>query len=212
MPPRARCSACRAAAAPCRRGTASRSSEASAPRSGAPGASWFLLDIHAGGHGQLLEAVLPADLPHAPLLRGRHPHRVPRLLLRLLLRLRSHWSSSISAFSLGGASFIWVEEKGERNARSSGVHLVPVDVGEAEVQRAEGDGPPQLHKVPVVRLVLHDVAHAFVDDHLADYVGAQRSQDVGSVAQLPRLEVNLVEWVHGDPGKDLEGPVDVAAP
>ena len=33
-------------------------------------------------------------------------------------------------------------------------------------------------------------------------------------AALPssRSEVNLVEWVHGDPRKDLEGPVDVAAP
>ena len=37
----------------------------------------------------------------------------------------------------------------------------------------------------VVRLVLHDVAHALVDDHLADYVGAQRPQDVRRVAQLP---------------------------
>ena len=100
---------------------------------------------------------------------------------------------------MGGESFIWVEEKGEGDARSSGVHLVPVDVGEAEVQRAEGDGPPQLHQVPVVRLVLHDVAHALVDDHLADDVGAQRPQDVGRVAQLPRSEIDLIERVHGDP-------------
>ena len=100
--------------------------------------------------------------------------------------------------------------RGKGRRRRSGVHLVPVDVGEAEVQSAEGDGPPQLHQVPVVRLVLHDVAHALVDDHLADDIGAQRPQDVGSVAQLPRSEVNLVEWVHGDPREDLEGSVDVA--
>ena len=59
--------------------------------------------------------------------------------------------------------------------------------------------------------VVHDVAHPLVDDHLADDVGAQRSQDVGRVAQLPATEVDLVVGVHGHPGKDLEGCVDVAA-
>ena len=66
--------------------------------------------------------------------------------------------------------------------------------------------------MPVVRLVLHDVAHALVDDHLADYVGAQRSQDVGRVAQLPRSEEHFLIRAHADPGEDLEGPVDVAVP
>ena len=66
-------------------------------------------------------------------------------------------------------------------------------------------------QVPVVRLVLHDVAHALVDDHLADNAGAQRPQDVGGVAQLPGSEINLVERVHGDPEKGLKGSVYVAA-
>ena len=69
---------------------------------------------------------------------------------------------------------VWVEEEGEGDARSSGVHLVAVHVDEAEIQRAEGDRATQLHQVLVVRLVLHDVAHALVDDHLADNVGARR--------------------------------------
>ena len=115
-------------------------------------------------------------------------------------------------FSSSGPSFVWVEEEGEGDAGFSGVHLVAIYVGQFEIQRSEGDRAAQLHQVPVVRLVLHDVAHALVDDHLADYVGAQRPQDVRRVAQLPGLEVNLVERVPGDPKEDLKGTVDVAAP
>ena len=63
------------------------------------------------------------------------------------------------AFSSSSPSFVWVEEEGEGDAGS----LV-------------GDRAAQLHQMPVVRLVLHDVAHALVDDHLADYVGAQQPQ------------------------------------
>ena len=102
------------------------------------------LDSHAGSHGQLLEAVLPADLPHAPLLRGRRPHWVPRLLRLLrLLQVRSHC----------------------RRAASAKETLVP-RVFTSLPSTAEGDRAPQLHQVPLVRLVLHDVAvaHALVDD------------------------------------------------
>ena len=73
-------------------------------------------------------------------------------------------------------------------------------------------GPRSSTRCPSSVWSFMTLAHALVDDHLADYVGAQRPQDVGSVAQLPRSEVNLVEWVHGDSRQDLEGPVDVAAP
>ena len=34
---------------------------------------------------------------------------------------------------------------------------------------------------------------------------------MGSVAQLPGSEINLVVAVHANPGEDLEGPVEVAA-
>ena len=212
----------------------------------APGPSWFLLDIHAGGHGQLLEApfsfarvsggqggaAAPAAPAAAPAPNALEPavpaHRLPQRRRGRSpaaawacfgwwagaraswgppqQRARPPWAQQawqgncgkISStwhlggllvirnfrFSSSGPSFVWVAEEGEGDAGSSAVHLVAIYVGQFEIQRSEGDRAAQLHQVPVVRLVLHDVAHALVDDHLADYVGAQRPQDVRRVAQL----------------------------
>ena len=81
------------------------------------------------------------------------------------------------------------------------------------MERPQRDGPAQLHQVPFVRLILHDVAHALVDDHLADDVRAQGAQDVHRVAQLPAPQEDLLVGAHGDPaGKDLQRAVHVAAP
>ena len=90
-------------------------------------------------------------------------------------------------FSSRDPSFVWIEEEGEGDAGSSDVHLVHLKFSVLRVI-----GPRSFYQVPVVRFVLHDVAHALVDDHLADYVGAQRPR-MRRVAQLSRSEVNLVE-------------------
>ena len=83
-------------------------------------------------------------------------------------------ASGASGFYSSAQSFFWVDEDREGDRGSSGVDLVAVHVRQSEVQRSQGDRAPQLHQVPIVRLVLHDVAHALVDDHLADYVVAPR--------------------------------------
>ena len=56
-----------------------------------------------------------------------------------------------------------------KRAKETLVPGIAVDVGEAEVRVRRG----WALQVPVVRLVLHNMAHALVDDHLADYVGAR---------------------------------------
>ena len=61
-------------------------------------------------------------------------------------------------FSSSSPSSVWVEEEGEGDTGSSDIHLVPIYVGQFAIQRSERDRAAQLHQMPVVRQVLHDVA------------------------------------------------------
>ena len=79
----------------------------------------------------------------APRARGARGFEQPCALPRQRGRAAAHPAFPLF---LRKPTHLSVEEKGKADAGSSNVHLVAVDVGEAEVQCAEGDGPPQLHQ------------------------------------------------------------------
>ena len=101
-----------------------------------------------------------------------------------------------------------VEENCKRNAGAAGVYDVAVYICQFEAQGAQGNGAVQFDEMALVGSCLHDIPHAFVDNHFADDILTQRPLDVGSRGQGAASEQQFRERVHGHEGKDLQGAVD----
>ena len=140
--------------------------------------------------------------------RSRLRLRLSRLCSRGI-RLCSHRGVRIvSHFSRIKILILVVEENCKRNAGAAGVYDVAVYICQFEAQGAQGNGAVQFDEVALVGSCLHDVPHAFVDNHFADDILTQRPLDVGSRGQGAASEQQFRERVHGHEGKDLQGAVD----
>ena len=135
----------------------------------------------------------------------------PRLLrlCRLCSRLCSHRGVRIvSHFSRIKILILVVEENCKRNAGAAGVYDVAVYICQFEAQGAQGNGAVQFDEMALVGSCLHDIPHAFVDNHFADDILTQRPLDVGRRGQGAAPEQQLRERIHGHEGEDLQGAVE----
>ena len=105
-----------------------------------------------------------------------------------------------------------VQENCKGNAGAAGIYHIAVHVCELKAQGAQGNGAVQFDEVALVGSCLHDVPHAFVDDHFADDILTQRPLDVGRRGQGAASEQQLRVRIHGHEGEDLQGAVDEGGP
>ena len=120
-----------------------------------------------------------------------------RLRLRLsqgisprLCSLRSHGGLRIlSHLCYYRKSVFNIEEHAERNTGAARIYHVAIHVGELKVKGAQGDGAVQFEEMPLVRSRLHDMSHAFVNNHFAQDIGAELSLDVGRGGQRAAAQV-----------------------
>ena len=120
--------------------------------------------------------------------------------------------SAFSAISFKIILLLVVQENRKGNAGPAGIHHVAVYICQFEAQGAQGNGAVQFDEMTLVRASLHNVPHAFVDNHFANDVLPQRTLDVGSRGQCAASEQQLRVRIHGDEGKDLQGTVDEGGP
>ena len=84
-----------------------------------------------------------------------------------------------------------VQVDAEAQAGAAQVDHVALVVGELEAQVPQRDRAPDVDHVVLVRVRLHDVAHALLADDLGDDVVAQRPHRVGRVGQAAAAKVDL---------------------
>ena len=151
------------------------------------------------------------DLP--PLSAGpaqlRHPaadrlSRLPRLRLRFGSRGFVHGVFPSGIFQLViRPSSSPVQVDAEAQAGAAQVDHVALEVGELEAEVAQRDRTPDVDHVVLMRVRLHDVAHALLADDLGDDVVAQRAHRVGRVGQAAAAKVDLRVRLHLHEGEDL---------
>ena len=101
-----------------------------------------------------------------------------------------------------------VQENRKGNASATGVYDVAVYICQFEAQGAQGNGAVQFHEMTLVGSCLHDIPHAFVDNHFTDDILTQRPLDIGSRCEGAASEQQLRVRIHGHEGEDLQGAVD----
>ena len=101
-----------------------------------------------------------------------------------------------------------VQENRKGHGGATGIHHVPVYVGELKAQGAERNGPVQSDIMAFVGSGLHYVPDAFVDNHFGDDVLTQGAFDVGGGGERGTAEEQLAVRIHGHKGEDLEGALD----
>ena len=147
-------------------------------------------------------------------LRLRLSQGIGPRLLRLCsrgIRLCSHRGVRIvSHFSRIKILILVVEENCKRNAGAAGVYDVAVYICQFEAQGAQGNGAVQFDEVALVGSCLHDIPHAFVDNHFADDILTQRPLDVGRRGQGAAAQQEFAIRVHRGKHEYLEGTLDEA--
>ena len=96
-----------------------------------------------------------------------------------------------------------VQVDAEAQAGAAQVDDVALEVGELEAEVAQRDRTPDVDHVVLMRVRLHDVAHALLADDLGDDVVAQRAHRVGRVGQAAAAKVDLRVRLHLHEGEDL---------
>ena len=104
---------------------------------------------------------------------------------------------------IGPTNHSAVQVDAEAQAGAPKVDHVAVEVGELKAQVPQRDRAPDVDHVVLMRVRLHDVAHALLADDLGDDVVAQRPHRVGRVGQAAAAKVDLRVRLHLHEGEDL---------